>query len=93
MVNYIPTYTLHKDAPEGNMVIGACPYPCLPHPSPMRTNRHLYNIALPVTVTPLLLSPCLPTVPICGSVRKNDPTESLLRGLECHPCLKMTYIG
>lgn len=93
MVNYIPTYTLHKDAPAGNMVIGACPYPCLPHPSPMRTNRHLYNIALPVTVTPLLLSPCLPTVPICGSVRKNDPTESLLWGLECHPCPQMTYVG
>ena len=83
VANYIPTCHLHKVAPAGNTVIGACPYPCLPHPSSMRTSRPLCDITLPVTDTP---SSSLPAIPAFGG-----PFNA-----ECHygltePC-KMVHI-
>ena len=38
IVNYITTRHLHKPAPAGSMVIGACPYPC-PPPSVTHANQ------------------------------------------------------
>ena len=75
VVNYIPTRPLHKAAPAGNTVIGACPYPC-PPPSVTHANQppSLWH-RHPHSRHPSLLSPCLSfRLPMRkGAAPKRDP--------------------
>ena len=76
IVNYITTHPLHKPAPAGSMVIGACPYPC-PPPSVTHANQppSLWH-RHPHSRHPFPLSPCLSfRLPMRkGAAPKRDPS-------------------